>query len=337
MNRKLFILFFMLLGISVSAQEFVRVGCIEYRLSIKKGTATVEKVDCSDSVELPSSVTYNKTYPVTEIGNRACYGNKNLKSVIIPNSVINIGNHAFDGCKGLVNVIIPNSVINIGNHAFDGCKGLVNVIIPNSVTEIDQYAFAGCSGLKSIEIPNSVKYIGSYAFSGCTGLTSITIPESLTSIDVYTFYRCINLENVTIPSSVQRIGENAFYDVPLVIYSGLATGSPWGAKNFLKTSLSQYVSNVASLQAGRAIEITYDLDKDALITSYVKYKGVDANYKGASMTSDGYSVRRLDSVTGDVGLVKAGKGKKIVWNVLDDYPEGFIHDEVHFIITTTKP
>ena len=314
MNRKLFILFFMLLGISVSAQEFVRVGCIEYRFSIKKGTATVEKVDCSDSVELPSSVTYNKTYPVTEIGNRACYGNKNLKSVII-----------------------PNSVINIGNHAFDGCKGLVNVIIPNSVTEIDQYAFAGCSGLKSIEIPNSVKYIGSYAFSGCTGLTSITIPESLTSIDVYTFYRCINLENVTIPSSVQRIGENAFYDVPLVIYSGLATGSPWGAKNFLKTSLSQYVSNVASLQAGRAIEITYDLDKDALITSYVKYKGVDANYKGASMTSDGYSVRRLDSVTGDVGLVKAGKGKKIVWNVLDDYPEGFIHDEVHFIITTTKP
>ena len=50
--------------------------------------------------------------------------------------------------------------------------------------------------------------IGEYAFSGCGGLTSITIPNSVTSI-----------------------GGNAFSGVTNVVYSGSASGSPWGATN----------------------------------------------------------------------------------------------------------
>ncbi len=84
--------------------------------------------------------------------------------------------------------------------------------------------------IASQTIPNSVTSIGQYAFSGCSSLTSITIPNSVTSIGEYAFYWCSGLTSVTIPNSVTGIGNNAFRDVNNIIYSGTATGSPWGAK-----------------------------------------------------------------------------------------------------------
>ena len=35
--------------------------------------------------------------------------------------------------------------------------------------------------------------------------------------------------NISIPKSVTSIGQNAFYKVPHIYYSGSASGSPWGA------------------------------------------------------------------------------------------------------------
>ena len=74
---------------------------------------------------------------------------------------------------------------------------------------------SGNSYSGSITIPSTVIYdgttysvtsIGNRAFSGCTGLTNITIPNSVTSI-----------------------GSSAFDNVKHIIYTGSATGSPWGA------------------------------------------------------------------------------------------------------------
>ena len=103
---------------------------------------------------------------------------------------------------------VTYSVTSIGVQAFFDCSGLTSVTIPNSVTSIGYRAFYGCSGLASVTIPNSVTSIGDEAFSGCSGLTSITIPNSVTSI-----------------------GDKAFSLVANIVYSGSATGSPWGARS----------------------------------------------------------------------------------------------------------
>ena len=149
---------------------------------------------------------------VTSIGNYAFEGCSGLTSITIPNSVKSIGKGAFLGCSGLTSITIPNSVTSIGNYAFEFCSGLTSITIPNSVTSIGSYAFAYCSGLTSITIPNSVKSIGEEAFSGCSGLTSITISNSVTSIGSYAFKGCSGLTSITIPNSVKSIGEVAFYE-----------------------------------------------------------------------------------------------------------------------------
>ena len=88
-----------------------------------------------------------------------------------------------------------------------------------------------CSSIKYISLPDGLKSIGFFAFCNCIGLTSVTIPNSVTSIESWAFRDCIGLTSVTIPNSVTSIGYDAFKGVLNVIFTGSATGAPWGAKS----------------------------------------------------------------------------------------------------------
>ena len=165
----------------------------------------------------------------------------NLKSVVIPNSVVTIGGYAF-AHSGLTSVVIPESVTSIGQSVFWACEQLTSIIvesgntvydsrdncnaiiltatnvlmhgcnstiIPNTVVSIYREAFNGRTGLTSIDIPNSVTSIGVAVFNQCFGLTSVSIPNSLTSIADNAFSSS-GLTSVTIPNSVTSIGGGAF-------------------------------------------------------------------------------------------------------------------------------
>lgn len=88
--------------------------------------------------------------PVTNIGNDAFYGCRNLQSIFLPDSVVTIGDRAFSYCLKLKDVTIPTSVTEIGHWAFEGCKSLTNITIPNSVTNLHASTFTNCENLSSI-------------------------------------------------------------------------------------------------------------------------------------------------------------------------------------------
>lgn len=135
-----------------------------------------------------------------------------VKSIQIPNSVINIGRHSFRNCRNLTSINIPNSVLTIGSSAFSDCHSLISVNIPNSITTIESYAFDGCRNLISVLIPNSVTNIRYSAFRGCHSLKSVSIPNSVTTIGGYTFAFSRGLTSITIPNSVVNIDNTAFSD-----------------------------------------------------------------------------------------------------------------------------
>ena len=189
------------------------------------------------------NIRYADTYLIEAI-------DKSLSTYSIKSDTRWIGISAFDGCTGLTSITIPNSVTSIGNYAFYGCSGLTSIEIPNSVTSIGNNAFSGCTNLPVIDniryadtylieavdkslstysIRYGTRWIGGSAFSGCSSLTSITIPNSVTNIGNEAFSGCTGLTSITIPNSVTSIGNWAFNSVPNIMYTGSATGSPWGA------------------------------------------------------------------------------------------------------------
>ena len=87
----------------------------------------------------------------------------------------NMDSNQFKNCKELKKVILSNTISIINASAFDGCSALTSITIPDSVTSIGNYAFYGCSSLTSVTIPDSVTLISGYAFYGCTLLASVTV------------------------------------------------------------------------------------------------------------------------------------------------------------------
>ncbi len=149
-------------------------------------------------------------YPVVRISEVAFSNLKNIKEIVLPDSIIAIVKNAFKDCSDLSSITLGNGVINIGSSAFSGCTRLTSITIPDGVTNIGDSAFYHCTSLTSITIPDSVTSIGSYAFEGCSRLTSITIPDSVTSIGYQAFMNCTSLTSITIPDGVTNIGDSAF-------------------------------------------------------------------------------------------------------------------------------
>ena len=117
---------------------------------------------------------------------------RNLRQVILPETIREIEKNAFYHCYRMDYVVIPSSIEKIGDRAFASCENLSNVVIPKGVKTIERF-FTDCINLKRVVISEGVKGIGSVAFSGCTALEEISIPNSVTSIDCGAFYRCPNV------------------------------------------------------------------------------------------------------------------------------------------------
>ena len=165
------------------------------------------------------------------------FANKEITSVVLPDSFTFIDGYAFMNCRNLTSVVIPSNVNSIGDAAFWNCTSLTSISIPESVTFIGACAFAGCTGIQAIDVsennPNYCSIDGNVyskdqktmlAYANGKTATTFTVPAHVTTI-YGAFGYCPALTSVVIPSTVTAIYPFSFYDcsgLTDVYYTGTA-------------------------------------------------------------------------------------------------------------------
>lgn len=156
--KKLFLLILITVCLKGFAADNVIIDGIKYSLQ-KDNTVTCSAVNKNalTDVELPATVRLNGIdYYLSGIKQQGFKNCKNLKSIIIPNTVKSIGEYAFLDCVNLESVVMPDDA---EAKIFSGDFGIGKFGI-----------FKGCTKLANVsghEIPYP-KYVIYDAFFGCT-------------------------------------------------------------------------------------------------------------------------------------------------------------------------
>lgn len=151
---------------------------------------------------------------VSAIASGAFSGQKNLISVVFPESLLNIGDESFKGCSGLKKITIPVSVRSIGDSAFESCTKLSAIDFkPEGYVRIGRKAFYKTSWFNSQS--GKTCYLGKnlYAYNGQKTELTASIKSGTISISDGAFRNVsTGYLKATIPASVRYIGVEAFYN-----------------------------------------------------------------------------------------------------------------------------
>ena len=129
----------------------------------------LQKID-SDSFEFDGDAVY------TADKKRLVYCMSQAESFHIPEGVTTIGEMAFRGKKQLKNIIIANSVKEIEHDAFYDCDELDNIYVPAGVKIVRSYAFAECDKLKKVTFAGTPEKVSRHTFDDCDQLHDIIVP-----------------------------------------------------------------------------------------------------------------------------------------------------------------
>lgn len=171
--------------------------------STKPGTGSTAGNYVTGDLILPSNpIDGEDTYTLISIAQYSFLSNKDLTSIVIPETVTTIKTLAFDGATNLKYLNTGNGVSTIMAQAFSNCISLISVTLGKSVSIIEYGAFAFCP-LESITFPASCKEIQEYAFYGCDDLVVVNIESEeppMVGEDSFPYYGLLNVPE----NSVQK-------------------------------------------------------------------------------------------------------------------------------------
>ncbi len=204
-------------AISFNVNEEGVLTSVEGISEINNEVVVPSKVNDIDVIEIGDEVFANNLFikklvileSVKSLGNKMCYGAKNLEEVVLPNNITVIPDYAFENCSSLTNINIPTSLVQIRANAFSQ-TALKEFIAPESLKEIWLYAFKDAKELRNVELKN-VTEIGDMVFENCEKLESIVIPETLEEIGASVFGGCSSLQDIDLPNKPLALDHNTFY------------------------------------------------------------------------------------------------------------------------------
>ncbi len=197
---------------------------------------------------------------------------KNVKNIVVPDSVTSISGGAFSGCSSLESITIPFIGAKAGVTSSDtyqypfgyifgtssytgGVKTRQVYYGSNTSSNTSDYYYIP-SSLKSVTVTGGNILYG--AFYNCNGLTSITIPDGVTSIGWCAFLDCTGLTSVTIPNSVTSIGYDAFYGCHKLIEVYNKSSLTITAGSSGNGSVACFAKNVYTTEGGSKLSTNED-------------------------------------------------------------------------------
>ena len=185
---------------SIGSKAFY--GCsILYNISIGEGVGSIGNEAFSECRSLESITVNGGNTEYDSRGNcNAIIETATNKLILgcanstIPEGVTEIGNNAFRGCRNLQSVHFPNSLKKVGEFAFEGCTGITSVHTSSLETWCDieynnyysnplyygHYLFINGDKIMELNIPANIVKLKSYAFSGGY-FTTVNTEDNLAS------------------------------------------------------------------------------------------------------------------------------------------------------------
>ena len=170
-----------------------------------------------------SQVTFTDNANLQYIGGEAFGYAYSLKSIALPDGLLEVGDYAFRDSALAGTVCIPASVNHIGFGVFAECHDLEKIEVDaDSACYVDADGVVYTSDLATLvmypvgnmctlyEIPEGTLVVNEGAFYGAHELTDIVLPFSLTNIEAYAFYDVPNITRIDIPDNVIQISNYAF-------------------------------------------------------------------------------------------------------------------------------
>lgn len=357
------------IGLSITATEAKKTWRID-KLSFAGGFENnkyyrVETVELKEykgdeeTVTVPSLVGKK---PVSSIGAYAFRGNKSLKHITIPNSVIQICDHAFDGCTNLESVIIESDKINIASGVFSDCISLSSFTCKANSVKLGIQPFNGCAGLMDDAGFIILNLQGEQVLCGCrTPIQNpiVVVPDGVTSIDGRVFsygFRDGNrntnavkkLRKVVIPASVRTIAANTFSAENLqevVLPEGLeelVSGTFFNCISLKELHLPGSIKKIdpysVRSQGGSYINITLYAEEGSYVETFVQ-ENEKLGYKFAVEGSQGLEHNQLVDFIVENGVLVRYVGDDDTVVIPDNVEEigSFVFNEKSTIKSITIP
>ncbi len=122
-------------------------GCrLEYRLEEGKVFITGYHGTAS-GVEVPSEI---EGYPVVGIARKTFLSHKNLRRIVLPDTLEEVGDWAFAHCDGLVTVELPGKRVRFGRAVFKECGRLRRIEIRVDVAKGQEESAAAAEGVPEL-------------------------------------------------------------------------------------------------------------------------------------------------------------------------------------------
>lgn len=143
-------------GTKVTDKKSKAVYKVTGNKTVQYTKASDKKAQKAKKVSVPSTVTVNGVkYQVTTIAANAFKNNKNLKSIVIPESVRTIGKQAFAGCKNLKSVTIKTPYLtkkSVGAKAFKDISAKATIKVPKKQLKAYKKLLKAKGVAKSVKI-----------------------------------------------------------------------------------------------------------------------------------------------------------------------------------------